>query len=329
MSAGDEVGARDFIATPAGAGTATVAKVSGVVVNPQGGAASGTVSISQVSDLIEARFGSSQQVRPSGEFSFTAGPGDYVLIARGPPGQGTAPLRITVGEADITGLRLALGRGGSISGRLTFDGANPPKPNAAQIEAWSPDVDAETQNLLAGPPSPNGPRSGVVFDGDTVLISGLFGTRELRVRTPLPGWAVKSITIERQDIEDVPIAFEDGRAVTGVEIVLTDHAAQLSGVVTDGDRKVVGDYSVLLFPEDRTRIRHPSRAARWVRPDHTGRFTIDGLRGGSYLAIAVDRVDDTVWADNEYLDRLRPRATRVTLVDGEKRTITLERVSAP
>lgn len=329
VSAGDEVGTRDFIATPAGSSTTKMANVSGVLVDAQGGAASGTVALSLVSDLLEARFGVSGGVRPGGEFSFAVGPGDYVLAARGPAGQGTPPLRLTIGEADISGLRLALASGGTISGRLIFDGAAPPKASAVQIETWSPDVDADTQSLLAGPPSPNGPRPGVVFDGDTFSVSGLFGDRELRVRTAPPGWAVKAITLGRQDIEDVPIAFENGRVVTGVEIVLTDHPAQLSGGVIDADGKPVGDYSVVLFPEDRVRVRHPSRAARWVRADQTGRFSIDGLRGGSYLVIAVDRVDAAAWADHEYLDRLRPRATRVTLGDGEKKVTTLTRIVSP
>jgi hypothetical protein len=329
VSAGEDVGARDFVAPPAGTGTARLARLSGTVVDAQGSAVSGTIALSQVSDLIEARFGSSQPLRPGGDFSFTLGPGDYVLLARGSTGQGSAPLRVTVGDTDIAGLRLTLGRGGSITGRLVFDGTNPPKPSAVQIEAWSPDVDATAQSLLAGPRSSNGPTSGVSFNGDVFSISSLFGTHELRVRTLPPGWALKRITHETRDIEDVPLDFEDGRAITGVEIVLTDHPAQVTGVVTDEDGQDVRDYSVLLFPEDRTRVRHPSRAARWVRPDHTGRFVIDGLRGGSYLTIAVERVDDTTWADQEYLEGFRSRATRVTLADGEKKAVTLKRISRP
>jgi len=94
-------------------------------------------------------------------------------------------------------------------------------------------------------------------------------------------------------------------------------------------------------PRNGNGLRHPrrdraarpdrasSRVAQWVRPDQAGRFTVDGLAPGVYLIAAVDQVTDDQWSNTEYLDELRPRATRVTLGDGEKRTMTLQRMSAP
>jgi hypothetical protein len=100
----------------------------------------------------------------------------------------------------------------------------------------------------------------------------------------------------------------------------------LSGTVIDADKKPVSNYGVLIFPEDRTLLRSPRRVARWVRPNQQGRSLVDDLLPGSYLAIALDDVDDVEVWNGDYLDRFRSRATRITLGDSEKKTIALERV---
>ena len=87
----------------------------------------------------------------------------------------------------------------------------------------------------------------------------------------------------------------------------------------------MSNYGVLIFPEDRTLLRSPRRVARWVRPNQQGRFFVDDLLPGSYLAVALDEVDEAEVWNADYLDRFRSRATRVTLGDREKKTIALER----
>jgi hypothetical protein len=95
----------------------------------------------------------------------------------------------------------------------------------------------------------------------------------------------------------------------------------LTGLVVDPQSRPRSDCSVLVFAEDRTFL--PGRT-RWVRPDQTGRFRVEGLPAGTYLAAAVADVDDVEWSTVEYLDRLRSNAAHVTLADAEKKTITLE-----
>jgi hypothetical protein len=103
----------------------------------------------------------------------------------------------------------------------------------------------------------------------------------------------------------------------------------VTGTAVDRDKVSIRVYSVLVFPGDRSRLRSPSRWTRWVRPDQNGRFTIDDLPPGDYLAIALDDVDEAEWLNADYLERLRPRATPLTLRPGEPQTITLELGSVP
>ena len=58
-----------------------------------------------------------------------------------------------------------------------------------------------------------------------------------------------------------------------------------------------------------------------------GSFRIRGLPGGDYFIAAVSRLsgshDGGEWQDPEVLAQLEQRAERVTLTDGQTRTVTL------
>ena len=68
---------------------------------------------------------------------------------------------------------------------------------------------------------------------------------------------------------------------------------------------------------------------RWVtgtRPDQDGRFKVQNLPAGTYLAAAVDYVPQGEWGDPELLDRLKSKAKRFTLGDGATETLDLKLV---
>jgi hypothetical protein len=325
VRAGDEIGGRDFAASPVG-GSSKPAKLSGTVINAAGGPAAGRLIHATIDEPPGTASTSSQPIPANGEFSFQPEPGEHLFIAQGANGD-VAALRVTVGEADVTGLRLVLGKGGRVTGRVVFEGTTTAAAPEVELDAWSADFESR---LVASMPGSTSPLRTVRPNRDgTFEIPSLFAAREIRVRTAPPGWLVKSITVEGRSIADTPIDFDGGRELAGVQILMTNRAAQLTGTVTDGERRAVKEYSVVMFADDPSRARRPSRVAQWVRPDQNGRFVVDGLAPGAYSIAAVDQVTDDQWSNIEYLDQLRARATRVTLADGEKRTITLERMSAP
>ena len=59
------------------------------------------------------------------------------------------------------------------------------------------------------------------------------------------------------------------------------------------------------------------------RPDQDGRFKVSGLPPGDYYAVALDYVDSREWTETEYLDRIRSKATDVSLNEGETKSIDL------
>jgi hypothetical protein len=109
----------------------------------------------------------------------------------------------------------------------------------------------------------------------------------------------------------------------------TSAGAAVSGHVTDSASAPVGNYSVVVFPTDRTKWVGASRLVRLAPPAKDGSFEVTGLPAGEYWVAATDPMKGAeVSGDSlapEKLEQLAFRATRVTLTDGQ-RLMTVLRV---
>ena len=81
---------------------------------------------------------------------------------------------------------------------------------------------------------------------------------------------------------------------------------------------------MIVFAQDRERWAPGSRYVRTGRPDQDGRFKITGLPAGQYYVIAVDYVEPGDATDPEFLERVRTKAMRFSLTDGEMKTMDLK-----
>jgi hypothetical protein len=141
----------------------------------------------------------------------------------------------------------------------------------------------------------------------------------LRVDGLPAGWMVKAIVVNGLEVTDEKIALAPGQEAEG-RIVVTDRAAEISGVVTARDQPV----NVIVFPEDSTKWVYPWRYVRVSEADARGRFRITGLAPGErYLALATDYLEEGEHNDPEFLGRMREDAVRFQLDDAEKRTLDL------
>ena len=159
------------------------------------------------------------------------------------------------------------------------------------------------------------PDSGRVRDDWTFTVSGLFGPVEVPVTVP-DGWAVKSIVQSGHVITDTPIEMRSGEQLTGVEVVLTDHVSAIAGHVANSQGAAITDGTVIVFADSPTKWWEESRYVRAVRPDLQGQYEIKGLPPGSYLAVAVDAVEDGMWNDPDYLESIRQYGQKIMLSDG-------------
>jgi hypothetical protein len=156
-------------------------------------------------------------------------------------------------------------------------------------------------------------------------LRGLSGRRLLRAGNLPPGWTLKAVRLNGDDVTDSGVEFKPGQDVSGLEIVATAKQTEISGTVTSSNGSPIKEYTVVVFSDDAQNWNLPM--SRWVtgtRPDQEGRFRVRNMPPGSYSIIAVDYIEAGSWGDPELLERLKARARRITLADGGTEQLDLK-----
>jgi hypothetical protein len=73
------------------------------------------------------------------------------------------------------------------------------------------------------------------------------------------------------------------------------------------------------------RRRRPASAI--AKPDQQGRFRISGLPPGKYVAAVVDALEPGAEFDPDVLERLEPLSSRLTVGEGETKSVALKLIS--
>ena len=154
-------------------------------------------------------------------------------------------------------------------------------------------------------------------------LGNITDARVVRINAP-PGWTLKAVTLNGQDITDVPLDVPPGQRIGGVRVMITKKIGTATGMVVDTRKQPVLDATVVWFSADESQRTIQSRFTRTARPDQEGNFRITALPPGDYLAVALQGLEDGQASDPEFLATIEDLATRVSLEEGETRTLTLE-----
>lgn len=269
-------------------------------------------------------------LKPDGSFLFSnISPGDYRIQVQhtpnaddtvmftnsGAPGTETGSVSVTVTGNDISGLTIVTSPGATAAGRVTFEGMAKPTVAPAALNVSAAPIEFGMM-MMGG--------SVRVRDDWTFEATGLTERRRFRVNTPPQGWYLKSVSHEGNDITDTGVDFKEGQQVGGIEIVLTQRVTDVSGTVQDSRARPITDFVVVAFSPDSTKWGFMTRYVRTVRPNQEGRFSIKGLPPDEYYLIALDYLEMGEEGDPEQLEKWKANATRVTLADGEPKSLTLK-----
>jgi protocatechuate 3,4-dioxygenase beta subunit len=306
------------------------ARISGRLIDAAGQPTTGgTVQL-----LPSARSGSATgvptgaRILPDGQFEFAnVPPGQYVIQTyRGRQGGGWiegefASLPVTVNGTDIKNLIVQASAGSSINGRITFDTFNasePPARSAIELSPIPTDFDLSPQNNLA---------VAEIHDDWSFDIKGVNGPRRLQLMRAPKGWTLEEILVHRLDATDRPLPFgRPNQSLTDVEVVLTDRMTELSGTIADDRATPAAGASLIVFPTNRDRWYPSSRYLRTTAAGSDGAFTLSGLPTGTYYAAAAAKLPQEgreAWQDPAFLESLVPRASTVTLSDGQRVSLNL------
>jgi protocatechuate 3,4-dioxygenase beta subunit len=324
-----------------------LARITGTVMTSDGKPLEGAMVSATPSGRADVGIGiinaGGARTTKDGNFTLTSvAPGDYNLTVRSVRimtsdggdmmtfratigGDGTegeaANLPLVVSGEDMSNVVIVTSKGATASGRLVFEGsAAPPAMTGVRITAASADMD----NPLLG-----GGGAGQAKEDGSFQLRGLAGRRLLRAANLPPGWTLKSVRLNGDDITDTGVEFKPGQDVSGLEIVATSKQTEISGTVTASNGSSIKDYTVVVFSDDSQNWSLP--LTRWVtgtRPDQEGRFRVRNMPPGSYNIIAVDYVEAGSWGDPELLERLKAQAKRITLSEGGSEKLDLKLTEA-
>jgi carboxypeptidase family protein/polysaccharide lyase family 4-like protein len=270
--------------------------------------------------------GGGAQIRPDGSFTISnVAPGDYTLQANVGGGFGpsldneTAMATVTVTGEDVTGIHLQGVKPIVASGRIVVD--------PAQAKSLQPSM----LRIAVAPAKPDdafmGPGGvGKVNDDFSFEIKSRPGQQLIRLNAAVAslGWSTKAVRYNGVDVTDSGIDFRPAEDLSGIEIELTNHPTEISGIVTDARGEMKKDYTVVIFARDEQRWSMTSRYIGTSRPDQDGRFKVRSLPPGEYYAIALEYVEPGESSDPEFLARVRALGTTLSLNEGETKTIELK-----
>ena len=305
-----------------------VVRISGTAHTSQGTPAAGqTVGLGQSlrspTGFMSMWSMDSSKVGPDGTFSLrNVAPGEYNLNLR-VPAIGDAPaesaaLTLSVAGTDIEGVVLTTSTGGSIAGRVVFDGNVAAPQPAAQFRVVARPVNRDSPNT-----NPQPPDNGRVRPDWGFTLTAVMGANRIGIATLPPGWAVKSIDAQGRDLTDAPVEFGNGEKYEDVVITLTNRFPTLAGTTTDRKGASI-EAMVIVFADDQSKWAEDSRLVRTVRSDKAGTFKLPALPPGDYLAIALEYVLDGDWNDPQFLESLRDAASHISLREGEGGMVALQ-----
>ena len=318
LTTGQDLQGADFPLT-----SVPVAQVTGQVLNSLGApAAVRGIRLQEVG----APPGDVRGMLQGNRFTFPiVPPGDYWLMATVPGGSGADPefasMRITIAGQDVTGVTATTAKGAVLDGLVECEGdcALPPGLRLAALET-------EFELPGGGLPAPGAETP--IGAGGRFTVNGLFGRRVLRLAGLPAAWALKSVSLDGADISDAAVDFRAGSAPRPLRVVITSKTASVSGTVTNARGRPGVNSTVVVFPDDERQWGATSRSVRIASAGADGRFDVQGLLPGKYLAAAVDSLEEGAWNDPDELRRLRGSATSVSLAASESQTVSLRVRSA-
>jgi hypothetical protein len=333
---GEEKGAVDFQLQ-----RVPVARIEGTVVNP-GGQPTQNLQVLLVNtgfpvpglDRPSARPDAEGRFRianvPSGQYAIIA----RAMVSRGPQGEGTAgpagrppapaeqprlwsTADVTVDGRNLSNIVLSLQPGGTLSGRVAFEGATAQPADVSRIRVTATPADLSTNREIMGP------ASGRVDAAGRFTIAGMVpGRYRISASAAGPGWFLESAVIDGQDTLDFPVELKN-QNVTGMVITFTDRQTELTGSIVDQHGQPAPAYTVVVYPADQRFWTPQARRIQSTRPATDGRFTFRTLPPGDYRIAPVIDPEPGVWYDAAYLQELDATALRVSIAAGEKKVQNL------
>lgn len=266
------------------------------------------------------------QIKQDGTFKLSGlAPGEYVLHARAtfgeprmfddarPEQQRMATASVTVAGEPITGVQLVVQPPLRLPVTTTFEDAGP-RPERVFVSA-------SANNM-------NGNSARVGEDGRLTLEVPPGSFRLMAAAGP--PWLLKRLLYRGREVQpgdEVELTAEPGGRI---EAVFTSRAATVTGGVTDRSGRPLSEYTVIVLPQGADLARTAGfQYMNMARSDQQGRFRVERLPAGAYVATAVEDFDMETLQEPEVQEALRRAGRSFRAVEGESVTLALTLAALP
>jgi len=226
---------------------------------------------------------------------------------------------VTVDRADLTGLNVVLRPGLVMSGHVEF---------ASAKSALTGQEFRRSNLMLAQATSATFPRSSMATvgaDGTFATPGDLPGRYFVTAFAPA-GWMLRSAMYNGRNIADESVELTTSD-LTGVVVTFTDTPARLAGTIVDARGAPDPTAAVIIFPAEADVLRRGDfiqRRTKLSPPTTAGTFSFPDLPAGQYYVVAVDESVSDQWTDAAFRERLTAGANKVTIAEGEEKTVALK-----
>jgi hypothetical protein len=230
-----------------------------------------------------------------------------------------ADVPVTVGREPVEHLLLVAQTGLRIRGQVELDGSGDRTAALSRVSI----------SIEAADPAGTAAAAGTAVRPDAFgqfVSSGVPGGRYyIRVSDSPSGWMFLGATLDGRDVTDVPLSLSSD--TSGVSVRFTDRWSGVTGSVADA-RGPDPSAVVVVFPTDSTlwgATGANTRRTRSAATNAAGGFSITLPPGDYYAAALRDDIGED-WRDPDVLAAISRGATRLSVRDGEHRTVQLRTV---
>jgi hypothetical protein len=279
--------------------------------------------------------------KPDGSFELrNLMPGTYTvqIAAPGAPARLLGNFEVTVTDEDISNLAIPVREPITLAGSIRLEEGDLQKLQPAYDAASAQNAATATVQTLFNETGVAGARIAVSLadtvpgpvmlrsaaplkDDGTFLFENLAPGRYQWTLASLPtGTFVQTARVGGVDVTRGPV---DLSASSRIDIVLSNKAAAVTGVVVDEKGESPAGIALCLFPEEAD-LAMPNSGIRVLIADQNGRFQFQNLRPGLWHAVAFEDIEWGIARELPYLKLLIPDATHVELKESARETMRVK-----
>jgi protocatechuate 3,4-dioxygenase beta subunit len=247
-------------------------------------------------------------------------PGAYILAAQSSRGRGKEEGKVTwgrmpveVADVNINGVKLTIGPGVDISGRIRVEGKASFDLSKLDV-VLQPREGSALANLM-----PEVDNAAVKSDGTFLFRDVPEGNYDLDFSGLPVGFYLKAAG--EGDALEAGIAVGRGHGVSGLDLTVSHAAATITGTVLNDDQPAAG-VPVALVPDALRQNQY--RFCKTSVSDKLGRFALRGIAPGDYRLFAVDELDRDALMSPDFLRQYEDRGQAVHVDENTQANVQLE-----